>query len=230
MEENKDKKEIGTGALIVFILGGAVVLVVIVRVLNCCIPSTFKFDVGIWGNVSEWFTFLVALFGGVFIYKTLDSQMKVQKDQNRIFKIEEQKYLRSIKPNLAVKFIPTSTDEENEEIVNVFATLEFRSKNYCNLSYTLTGFDDMMLDTNSFLLLEREIFFYSKIIRLTIPNLNIDNGTDTPTLNDLNLNIYYYDCDGNEYNWISTLKLINVGGEPKVQRTLIKNSLISKIY
>lgn len=102
-QEPKKEKEYTIGFLIFLIISATVIGVLFINSLNCCIPETSKFNAEIWGTVSDWFTYLVALIGGVFIYKTLNSQMKVQSDQEKINKLNSydirSKYLPKILPN-----------------------------------------------------------------------------------------------------------------------------------
>lgn len=208
MKENKNKEGIGIGALIALILGGAVVLVATVRALNCCIPETSKFDVAIWGNVSEWFTFLVALIGGVFIYKTLDSQMKVQRDQNRIFKIEEQKYLRSIRPE--VNFKPFSSKKNwetpysissDKKLLSISLTFNLIVDKDCNISYKVFTSKTTFIEKHKHNIIKGRI-------PIDINLINIADANQSPNFENLLIDIFYIDKDKNEYRYTEEI-LIN---------------------
>ncbi|WP_164108261.1 MULTISPECIES: hypothetical protein [Sphingobacterium] len=202
MKEIKDK--IGIGSLIALILVGAVVLVAIVKALNCCVPEASKFDVAIWGNVSEWFTFLVALIGGVFIYKTLDSQMKVQKDQNRIFKIEELKYLRSIRPEVNFKpssnkknwDIPYSNSWDNK-LLSIFLTFNLTVDKDCSITYKIYTINKIFIEKHQNLIAGR--------IPIKITLKNIADENQPPIFENLLIEIHYIDKDKNEYQYTEEL-------------------------
>ncbi len=105
-------------------LGITLILLLIVIVSNHFLPDSRKFDKEIWGSVSDWFTYLVTLIGGVFIYKTLESQMKVQGDQNEILKLEKQKYRREKRPNLTYTL---SIDRTRKSGAPYLVVIEFNS-------------------------------------------------------------------------------------------------------
>ena len=99
MEEKKDKNQLkGILFIILYALVGTVILAFIILLVNCIWPTQNLFKAETWGTISDWFTYLVTLIGGVFIYKTLDSQLKVQKDQFEIKIIEKRRYFEEIKP------------------------------------------------------------------------------------------------------------------------------------
>ncbi|TDS17263.1 hypothetical protein [Sphingobacterium paludis] len=101
MEEKENKHHY----LNMFLWGLLIILVICtaVHLLNVWVfPDSEKFDPEIWGTVSDWMMIFVTLSTAVFLYVTLQSQKDVQRDQNKIFKMEEFKYLRSIKPSLSI--------------------------------------------------------------------------------------------------------------------------------
>lgn len=94
------KKENEKSALISVGLFMILCIIVIVLFFSSLLSSEWRFPADVYGTVSDWVMVIVTLFSAVFIYKTLDSQMTVQNEQTRLFKIEEQKYLREIKPSI----------------------------------------------------------------------------------------------------------------------------------
>lgn len=57
----------------------------------------------VWGTVADWLMFSITLITGVLVFKTLDSQIKVQKIEADNHSMSNKQYLRSILPNLQVK-------------------------------------------------------------------------------------------------------------------------------
>lgn len=82
-------------------IGITIIFVIIVCLLNVYLPKKFQFDKEIWGSVSDWFTYLATIFGGILIYKTLDSQLKVQNDQYEMKILEKRRYFQEIKPSFS---------------------------------------------------------------------------------------------------------------------------------
>ncbi len=114
-------------------LGITLILLLIVIVSNHFLPDSRKFDKEIWGSVSDWFTYLVTLIGGVFIYKTLESQMKVQGDQNEILKLEKQKYRREKRPNLTYTL---SIDRTRNSGAPYLVVIEFNSDKDTDIEFS----------------------------------------------------------------------------------------------
>lgn len=120
MNEKKEKNQLTEiFFIIVYALIATAILASIILLINCFWPKQNLFKAETWGTISDWFTYLVTLIGGVFIYKTLESQMEVQKSQAVITRIETNKHLYSIKPNINIKtdFINDVYDENYDERV-----------------------------------------------------------------------------------------------------------------
>ncbi|WP_129714652.1 hypothetical protein [Pedobacter sp. SYP-B3415] len=62
------------------------------------------FDSGVWGNVSEVATVTAAIVTLLYLRKTLNSQLEVQKMQQMIARIESEKFLESIRPKLSLAY------------------------------------------------------------------------------------------------------------------------------
>ncbi|MBD1432376.1 hypothetical protein H8B06_06030 [Sphingobacterium sp. DN00404] len=67
---------------------------------NYIIPEKHQFSPEIWGTVTAWMMYGVAIVTVVFLYKTLRSQQEVQKTQNELFRIESLRFQESIRPKL----------------------------------------------------------------------------------------------------------------------------------
>ncbi|WP_090603054.1 hypothetical protein [Parapedobacter koreensis] len=101
-------------------------LCALIYVANDIIPEGQKFNSEIWGNINDWMIYGLTLVTAVFLYKTLRSQMEVQKTQNELFKIESTRFKESIKPLLKYS---ASTDkmipgEKHKKILTVEVTNE----------------------------------------------------------------------------------------------------------
>jgi len=103
-----------------------IVFIVIIASNHPWMP--FKFNPEEFGTVSDWVMVIVTLVTAVFLYQTLRSQMTVQRDQNRIFKMEELKYLRAIKPEITVKTeikkYHQSKEDLNKKALEIDVTIE----------------------------------------------------------------------------------------------------------
>lgn len=80
---------------ITFILIGASVCILIVFFL-VLITKEDKFNVEIWGTVSDWFTGVVTFFTAIYLVKTF-------REQQEITKIEQGRYLQEILPNPTIE-------------------------------------------------------------------------------------------------------------------------------
>lgn len=187
---NKFKNENELTSRIVLGLFILVCSVIIVNFLNEYLPESKKFDVEIWGTVGEWFMIIVTLITAVFLYKTLDSQMKVQKDQNRIFKIEEKKYLSSIRP----------------KIIITESYIHHKSKIDSNIEALEITFD---LSTDKEAFFDFHIYSSSQKDLLKHPRIKISNELgysvnailykEKDKYDSVILEIKYEDLDGNQY-------------------------------
>lgn len=67
------------------------------------LTDIFPFYAEVWGTVSDWVMIAVTAGTAVFLFLTLRSQIKVQKAQQKIMRIEYNKFLDYIKPELTIK-------------------------------------------------------------------------------------------------------------------------------
>jgi|GEM_PF-1299283 len=71
-------------ALVTVALFIVVMIIIVVSTLTSLLPDNLKFNVEIYGTVSDWIIVIVTIVTAVFVYKTLTSQQKVQFDQERM--------------------------------------------------------------------------------------------------------------------------------------------------
>lgn len=182
----------------------------VVNVLNKYFETEPLFDKDIWGTVADWFTYMVTLIGGVFIYITLDSQMKVQRDQTRIFKMEELKYIREIRPEIKFDFSPPlnlTRYNTGDEIIEI--SLIVSSDRECK--YSLKAYtENKVLEEPVIRRMTRignSTFYKSFPLKLKV--LEYTDGI--ATIESLTLNLKYSDCDGNEYLYNYGLQTVHDG-------------------
>ncbi len=77
-----------------FIIGASICL--IIGLLVVVMTKEDKFNVEIWGTVSDWFTGAVTLFTAIYLVKTF-------REQQEITKIEQGRYLQEILPNPTIE-------------------------------------------------------------------------------------------------------------------------------
>ncbi len=86
------------------------------------------FDATIWGTVSDWISILVTVIAAIFIFKTLKSQIVVQKLQERVTEIEHNGHIRSIKPKFDLDLLVGASrfeDESNFQFLTFSPKLKF---------------------------------------------------------------------------------------------------------
>lgn len=75
----------------------------------------YPFIADVWGTVSDWVMIAVTGLTAYFLYKTLRSQTKIQKMQQKITDIEDFKFKSSLMPKFVVKgntpHYPSNTNE-----------------------------------------------------------------------------------------------------------------------
>ncbi|WP_159729185.1 hypothetical protein [Sphingobacterium sp. 18053] len=235
--KNEDKDHIKeTIFLIIYTLIGTLVLVFGVLFLNSLWPKGYLLNYDTWGTVSDWFTFLVALIGGVFVYKTLDSQMKVQKDQTRIFKIEELKYIREIRPIIKIThslgkiWQDLYCAPENTKLLSIDINALIYSDRECKLSYKIYTESKTIFEVSPNYILtkgESKYYFRKRI------NLEVKDYIDgKPHIENLMFKINYFDCDGNEYLHTYEIEFPYIGGSSYIQikRVFMDDKMIRQLF
>lgn len=82
-----------------------------------------------WGTVADWMMVLVASITGFLIWKTFNSQLKVQKDQQLIAKIESRRYKQECLPELVCK-CSNQEVKDHGSFVTYEVVLNFSVKNH----------------------------------------------------------------------------------------------------
>ena len=197
MEEKKDKNQLKDILFIIlYALVGSLVLAFIILLVNCIWPTQNLFKAESWGTISDWFTYLVTLIGGVFIYKTLQSQMEVQKSQSIITQIEINKHLYSIKPIIttSLEFVTEEYDENYDDKVLKFVLKISSDK---PMTYKLNLTNNNILNKNQ--------FFNNAKYKHTTPSTSKFYLTMSSSILDskfpLMLDLKYTDIEGNKYKY-----------------------------
>lgn len=184
------------------VLGVCTMLLVVVVLSN--VYAFFPALTNSLGTLSDWFMVIITAITAIFLYRTLDSQMKVQKDQNRIFKIEEKKYLREIKPEIT--FLPFSTSKvwqtplsnsPKNKLLGIKQRFTLTVDKDCIASYKLYSESKVYIEEfnkNLFLKLTNHMHF-SFIINV------IEYKSETPIFENIIFEITYTDKDKNEYKY-----------------------------
>lgn len=123
----KQNKELSVGFLIFLIVFTTVIGVLLINDLNSSIPEKYKFDKEVWGNVSDWFTYIVSTIGIAFIAKTFNSQMVVQKEQEKINKLNSYDVRSKYLPKIETNQLPISNLEvyyKKESLRQLFFTIK----------------------------------------------------------------------------------------------------------
>ncbi|GEM_PF-1434761 len=238
MNEKKDKNKLKEiFFIIVYALIATSILVSIILLVNCFWPKQNLFKAETWGTISDWFTFLVTLIGGVFIYITLDSQMKVQRDQARIFKMEELKYIREIRPNIQIRIFSLNKNWEqlycaleDRKLLSIDITTLISSDRECKLAYKIYTDSKIIFEVSpSYILTEGETKYY---LRKRI-NLGVKEYTNgKPHFEKIMFRINYFDCDGNEYLHTYELEFPYIGGSSYIQhkRVHMDDKMIKQLF
>lgn len=192
------KKKDENSALISVGLFIMVMAVFLIKMGNRHLPEEWKSGVEIWGTVSDWFVVIITLVTAVFLYKTLRSQMEVQKDQTRLFKIEELKYLREIKPRLELQISKVSIFEEDflTHLEISFNLSVEKAKNINHKIYT---------SNNPF---QPSYSAGNKIKKFNLKNQNESSASGK--FPRLFIEIKYADSDGNEYLYKDEILYLDV--------------------
>ena len=96
-----------------------------------------------YGSISDWILVLISAITAIFLYKTLNSQINVQRVQNELLQLENQKFAKSIEPNLNFEIkknkekiegnyfdiVSIQITNNNENIVNKIKILHNESDN-----------------------------------------------------------------------------------------------------
>lgn len=187
----------------------------------------FKFNPEEFGTVSDWVMVIVTLVTAVFLYQTLRSQMTVQRDQNRISKIEELKYIREIRPTIS--FIQSHrkiwknlvNDHIDNKLLAIDLTVTITTDKTCRLSYHV--FTKTKSYKNSLPRLynvsENSTNSISFSLRLDVKEYN-DNK---PDIENLMFKVKYYDSDGNEYLRTYEMSFSYIGGAEYVLLNIVNN-------
>lgn len=204
------KKKDENSALISVGLFIMVMAIFLIKMGNRHLPENWKSEVEIWGTVSDWFIVIITLVTAVFLYKTLfaqnktlDSQLKVQEEQNRLFKIEELKYLREIKPVVELQISKVPIYEEG-------------LLTHLGLSINLTvskavDINHKVYTSNSFNLSDEG---YGNLINKKFYLENLSESQAPPKFPTFLIEMKYKDCDGNEYLYKLTRLYISDKNNP----------------
>lgn len=105
--------------------------------------NLFFYNSEFYGSISDWVLVLFSAITAIFLYKTLNSQINVQKVQNKLLLLENQKFTKSIEPNLNFEIhknkekiegnyfdiVSIKVTNNNENIVNKIKILYNESDN-----------------------------------------------------------------------------------------------------
>ena len=190
------KKKYENSALI---LNGLIMIAcgaILIDKLNYLISEDEKLPAEIWGTVSDWFVVIITLVTAVFLYKTLyaqnmtlDSQLDVQKEQNRLFKIEELKYLREIKPNVNLNIFKVNKFNNNNHLTHLELSINLttvKAKNMYHKVHTQHPHPQLIEAYGD---LTGEKFYLPNVSEIKL----------SPTFPSLFVEMTYEDCDGNLY-------------------------------
>lgn len=154
-------------------------------------PDVSKFDSEVWGTVSDWYMVIVTLVTAVFLYKTLRSQKDVQKEQTRLFKIEELKYLNSIKPKVNLHIFRTPNFDNDNFLYQIKCTI--------NLSIENGELIKQRINVRSKFKTTR--YRYSNVRDKTFNLMNSSAPNNAPSFEVLVIEVFYKDFHGNEYSF-----------------------------
>jgi len=84
----------------------------------------FPLDSAVWGTVSDWVMVIVTFFTAIYLYRTLQAQLKITK-------IEELRYRKSIMPVFDVNIAPNTSCvlADGQFIVDAFFEIKLVSEN-----------------------------------------------------------------------------------------------------
>lgn len=220
------KKKDENSALISVGLFIMVMAVFLIKMGNRHLPEDWKSEVEIWGTVSDWFIVIITLVTAVFLYKTLRSQMEVQKDQNILKDIEIKKFIKELKPNIELNLTHLYTDFDKENNKDIYGHLLDIKTTY-SIKYTIDIFYDK----------ESEVYnnkFKDNEYRTSFLGLNshtiIMCKKVTPIGKPILLNINYEDSEGNTYLLIINIYIFFVENKYKYIISERKDTLIKTVY
>lgn len=98
------KKKNGHTNLVLSASAGMLIISIctFIYIYNDIFPDTKKFNAEVWGTVSDWMVIAITVVTAVYLYRTLKSQMEVQKMQQEITQIETHIFRERIRPILNI--------------------------------------------------------------------------------------------------------------------------------
>ncbi|MGS2738761.1 hypothetical protein [Sinomicrobium sp. M5D2P17] len=104
--KNPQKTKHANLYLFLFALLITIIIYKSIDIANELLPEDKKYSAEIWGTVNDWIIYGVMLVTAVFLYQTLQSQMKVQKMQQKLMDIEDFKFRRELMPRFDIQGDP----------------------------------------------------------------------------------------------------------------------------
>lgn len=191
---------------LVIIVATTLLVVVVFYNIYVFVPSIQK----TFGNLADWFMVVITAITAVFIYRTLNSQMEVQRDQNRIFRIEEQKYLGSIKPTITfndrghkTRWLHHGDNSPNNKLLGFIQTFNLTIDKDCVVSYRIFNNSKTFVEKQNMNVvtgITNEI-----LIDIYIEVLKYEENV--PKFDNLFFEINYIDKDKNEYHLIEKFNI-----------------------
>lgn len=184
-------------------------------------PNVNKFNAEVWGTVSDWYMVIVTLITAIFLYKTLKSQKDVQKEQNRLFKIEELKYLYSIKPKVNLTIFSTSQFDNDDYLYQV----------RCVINFSIENGELIRQRINVRSKFKTSRFKYSKIKDKIFNLMNTSPPNNEANFEVLAIEVFYKDLHGNEYTFKEeVINIYDIEDGIQTLRIPLCNKLVKPVY
>ncbi len=220
MNEKKEKNQLTEIFLIiVYALIATAVLASIILLINCFWPKQNLFKAETWGTISDWFTYLVTLIGGVFIYKTLESQMEVKRSQDIITKIENNKHLYSIKPNIKIsaEFVNDVYNEDlDDRVLNIILNIKSDKPTSYNIWLSSKYLPSKFKRFDSIF---KHIEPSTSSHHITIPQ-SVANSSYP-----LIIYLDYEDIEGNKYTYMMFLFILYIDNKYEFRKAIARDEL-----
>ncbi|MDR2269392.1 MAG: hypothetical protein LBF27_00685 [Sphingobacterium sp.] len=228
MKEKKDKNQLKEiFFIIVYALIATAVLASIILLINCYWPKQTLFHAETWGTISDWFTYLVTLIGGVFIYKTLESQMTAQEDQSILKQIELNKHLYSIKPSFKFDF-NLIKEIENEYQDDKAILVEMSIITDKPVTYKIIATSSLLVNICDFNLQASHAYQTFEKNTRNVPLILLHEVINKT--NPVYFDIFYRDIELNEYLLSLSLFVIQESKEIQFKKFVVKDRLENITY
>jgi len=166
--------------------------------------NIFPLPADVWGTVSDWAAVIVYGITGYLIYRTLQSQLKVQELQQIHAKIERYNHIQNILPafNLEVSDVIANVNIDELHVKNVTCIFKLNNNVAKNVSYKV----EVQVVVNNFSISGDNDFQFIN----SGEGFNISFNFDTKSIKyfpgsisywiDINFLISYEDIEKNHYN------------------------------